>query len=224
MSVYMTEEEQLEVIKKWWQRYGNLVTVFISIIFLCIAGYKYWSWHEEKVMQQASSIYENMMIAFSNQKTKSVRSYANELIKDYGNSVYADVAHMTLAKLHISKNRLEQAKNELQLVINQGHVSTLREIAKIRVARILMASQSYDNALKELGAVDSPTYTPVVNELKGDIYRAKGQYQEAMEAYHLAMAEVKNNGIGNLFLEMKTNELTMKNQSLVNEGKKIHTT
>ena len=121
MSVYMTEEEQLEVIKKWWKRYGNIVTVLLSVILLCIAGYRYMHWHQNKLTQQASVIYENMMVALSNQNTKSVRAYANELIKDYGNSVYADAAHLTLAKVYVSKNKLDQAKDELTLNISYYH-------------------------------------------------------------------------------------------------------
>ncbi len=220
MSVYMTEEEQLEVIKKWWKRYGNIVTVLLSVILLCIAGYRYMHWHQNKLTQQASVIYENMMVALSNQNTKSVRSYAKELIKDYSNSVYADAAHLTLAKVYVSKNKLDQAKDELMLVANNGKMATLKQIAKIRIARILVAGKSYTNALNELSSIEDETYLPVINELKGDIYGATGQYQQAIAAYRLAIDEVKTNGMGNLFLEMKTNELAMRTQSMISDNKK----
>lgn len=224
MSVYMTEDEQLEVIKKWWQRYGNIVTIFLSLILLSIAGYRYMHWHQDKLTQQASITYENMMIAFSNQNIKSVRSYANELIKDYGHSVYADVAHMTLAKVYVSKNKLDQAKSELQAVALKSNMPALKQIAKIRIARLLAAEKSYTNALKELSSVEDEAYLPVINELKGDIYGATGQYQQAITSYRQAINEVKNNGMGNLFLEMKTNELAIKNQSMVSDDKKVQST
>jgi predicted negative regulator of RcsB-dependent stress response len=221
MSVYMTEDEQLEVIKKWWKRYGNLVTVFISVVLLSIAGYRYMHWHQEKITQQASVAYENMMVAFSNQNIKSVKSYANELITHYDNSVYADVAHMTLAKVYVSKNKLDQAKEELQKVANKSNMTALKQIAKIRIARLFAADKFYSNALNELSTIDDNTYLPVINELKGDIYGETGQYQQAINSYRLAIDEVKTNGMGNLFLEMKTNELASKNQSVAVEDKKI---
>jgi len=220
MTVYMTEEEQLASIKKWWMRYGNIVTVVLSLILLSIAGYRYWHWHQEKLTQQASIAYEQMMVAFSNQNTKAVKSYANELIQDYNHSVYADVAHMTLAKIYVSKNKLDKAKNELQIVANSSKMPPLKQIAKIRIARILAAGKSYTNALKELSSIDDDTYLPVINELKGDIYGATGQYQEAMNSYKLAVDEVKSNGMGNLFLEMKTNEISVKTQSMISDDKK----
>jgi predicted negative regulator of RcsB-dependent stress response len=221
MSVYMTEEEQLEVMKKWWNRYGNIVTIILSLILLCIAGYRYMHWHQDKLTQQASITYENMMVALSNQNIKSVKSYANELIKDHGHSVYADAAHMTLAKLYISKDKLVQAKDELSVVANKSEMNALKQIAKIRIARILAAEKSYSNALTELNVVVDQTYLPVINELKGDIYGATGKLQEAIAAYRLAIDEVKTNGMGNLFLEMKTNELAMKSQSMLADDKKI---
>ncbi|CAM2907351.1 YfgM family protein [Legionella worsleiensis] len=221
MSVYMTEEEQLEVIKKWWKRYGNLVSVFLSVILLCVAGYRYMHWHQDKLKQQASTTYENMMLAYSNQNIKSVRSFANQLIKDYDHTVYADVAHMTLAKIYVSKNKLDKAQSELRFVADHSNMTALKQIAKIRIARLMAAEKAYTNALKELTSVVDNTYLPVINELKGDIYGATGQYQEAINAYRLAIDEVKTNGMGNLFLEMKSNELALKNQTVHSNEKKV---
>ncbi len=223
MSVYMTEEEQLEVIKKWWRKYGNWVTTACSVVLLCIAGYRYWFWHESKVTQQASVVYEHMMVAFSNQDVKAVRSYANELINQHAHSVYSDAAHLILAKLYVSKEKLDAAGQELRFVATESRMPALKQIAKIRLARVLAAQKSFTNALNELTTVDDKTYLAIINELKGDIYGETGQYQEAINAYRLAIKEVKTNGMGNLFLEMKTNELALKNQSS-NDSKKTQET
>ena len=220
----MTEEEQLETIKKWWKNYGNLITIFISLVLLCVAGYRYMNWHHDKVKQQASNAYENMMVAFSNHDIKSVRSYATELTKDYSNTVYADIAHLALAKVYTEKNKLDEAKSELQQVVSNSHMIPLKQIAKIRIARILASAKDYTNALNELSSIDDRTYLPVINELKGDIYGATGQYQNAINSYRLAITAVKSNGLGNLFLEMKTNELAIKTQSVTSDEKKIQTT
>jgi predicted negative regulator of RcsB-dependent stress response len=221
MSVYMTEEEQLESIKKWWKRYGNLVTIALSVVLFAVAGYRYLTWHQDKLTQQASIAYEQMMLAMSNHNVKAVKSYANELIKNHGKTVYADVAHMTLAKVYISKNKMDKAQDELRIVADNSKMLSLKQIAKIRIARILTAEKSYANALTELSSIDDATYLPVINELKGDIYGATGKYQEAMNSYKQAIDEVKNNGMGNLFLEMKTNEIADKTQSMTTDEKKV---
>lgn len=81
MTVYMTEEEQIDAIKKWWKAYGNLVLIAISIVLLSISAHRLWNNHVEKINQQASITYEKMMVAFSNQDKKEIRAYADTLTK-----------------------------------------------------------------------------------------------------------------------------------------------
>ncbi|KTD08184.1 YfgM family protein [Legionella jamestowniensis] len=217
MSVYMTEEEQLQAIKKWWQKYNSLITVILSIVLLAVAGYKYWSWHQYKVSMQASSTYERMMIAFSNQDNKSVRAYANQLIHDYDQTVYADAARLTLAKLYIGFDKYAKARESLEYVVNHSKMPALKQVAKLRIARLFAAEKAYDKALAELSIVSDEAYMPVINELKGDIYAATGKYQQAINSYKEAITEVRTHGMGNLFLEMKTNELAALAQSMRKE-------
>lgn len=214
MATYMTEEEQLELIKKWWKRHGNKIAIALSVVLLLIAGKRYYQWHEDKITQLASNTYEQMMLAMSNQNNKAVRSYANELVQNHSKSVYADAAHLTLAKIFVAKNQEDKAQNELQQVISQSRINALKQIAKIRLARILAAKKSYELALTQLDEIVDKTYSSVINELKGDIFGAKGDYSKAMAAYKLALDEAKDNGMGNLFLEMKSNEMIAKKQSV----------
>ncbi|KTC93695.1 MULTISPECIES: YfgM family protein [Legionella] len=214
MSVYMTEEEQLVAIKKWWSKHSNLITVSLSLLLLVIAGYKYWNWHQEKISTQASSAYERLMVAFSNQDNKGVQSYTNQLIKDYGNTVYADAARLTLAKMYVSNDQFDKALENLEYVASHSKMPALKQVAKLRMARLFAAQKAYDKALAKLAIVDDSAYMPVINELKGDIYAATGNYQQAIHLYKEAITEVRTNGMGNLFLEMKTNELAALAQSM----------
>lgn len=213
MSVYMTEEEQIQAIKKWWMRYSTPILVLLSVVMLCVAGYRYWNWHHEKTLTQASTVYEHLMVAFSNHDNKEIKSYANQLIKNYGQTVYADVARMTLVKIYVGKDQNDKAKNLLEDVVANSKVPAFRQIAKIRIARLLIAKKNFDQALTQLAVIDDDAYMTIVNELKGDIFVEKGEYQQAIKLYKKAISEAKTHGIGNLFLEMKTNELAALTQS-----------
>jgi len=203
----MTETEQLDAIKKWWKRYNNIITVVLSIVLLSVAGYKYWHWHQEKMTQQASNAYEHMMLAYSNQDNKSVRGYVNQLTTEYGDTVYADAARLTLAKLLVLRESYDKAEKQLEYVAGHSKNSAFRQISKIRLARLLASLKSFDKALAELDTLENTAYLPEVNEIKGDIYSAKGQYLQAVDFYRKAINQVQTHGMGNLFLEMKTNEL-----------------
>lgn len=214
MSVYMTEDEQIEAIKKWWQRYSTLITVVFSLVLLSVSGYKYWYWHQDKINTQASNAYEHLMVAFSEHNNKGIKSYANQLINDYGQTVYADVARMTLVKLAVTKEDYAKAREILENIASSSKNIAFKQMAKIRIARLFLAEKSFDKALSELSEVDDNAYMPVINELKGDIYAATGKYQQAILSYKEAITEVRTHGMGNLFLEMKTNELAALTQSM----------
>lgn len=211
-SIYMTEDEQVEAIKKWWKKYNGIITVAVSLVLLAIAGYRYWNWHQDKINQQASTAYEHMMVSFTNHDNKSVRSYANQLVTDYGNTIYADAARLTLAKILVNHDKLSQAEAQLQYVADNSKVKSLQQIAKIRLARIMASQKEYDTALSVLSSLNDKSYLPIVNELRGDIYAGTGRYVQAMDAYKKAINEGKTQGMGNLFLEMKTNELASLSQ------------
>lgn len=207
MSVYMTEEEQLAAIKKWWNKYNNSITIVISLVLLTFIGIKYWNWHQDKIQMQASSAYERLMLAFSNQDSKGIQAYSNQLIKNYSKTIYADAAHLTLAKNYVSQDNYDKAQEHLEFVIKHSKLNALKQVARIRITRLMIAKKNYDQALTELASVNDNAYKPVIDELKGDIYAATGQYQQAIASYKEAITEVRTSGMGNLFLEMKTNEL-----------------
>jgi len=207
MTVYMTEAEQVEVIKKWWNKHGNLALTIFSVFLLIIAGFRYWHWQQVKLDQQASNTYEQMMLAFSNQDAKRVRGYANTLTTTYKNTVYADAARLAMAKFWSDKEDFAKAIENLSYVAKNSQVMALQSVAQIRLARVLLAEKSYQAALKQLLQVKNAVYLPMVNELKGDIFAATGQYPLAKNAYQEALLQTKMQGTGNLFLEMKAHEL-----------------
>lgn len=207
MSVYMTEAEQLEIIKKWWLRHQSTITTCLAIIVLMVAGYRYWNWHTEKTLLQASMAYENMMVASTGHDDKAVQSYANQLIHDHEKTVYATAAHLMLAKVFVNQKAYQKAELELTHVAEHSKMLALKQLASIRLARLQLSQKQYDKALAALSDIAQSPYTAVVHELKGDIFSAKGEYAQADASYQSAMNEVTSGGSVNLLLEMKRNAL-----------------
>ncbi|MDX2346237.1 MAG: tetratricopeptide repeat protein [Legionella sp.] len=209
MSIYMTETEQLEAIKDWWLRHQRWITILISSVLLVVAGYRYWMWHTEKMTYQASQAYEQLMTATSNQEGQAIEAYAKALMKDYPKTVYGDAARLTLAKHWVAETKWKDAEAELEYVALYARMPALKQVARIRLARLWIAEKAYDKALNYLDQTDSATYKPLIDELKGDVYAATGRIDDASTLYREAREEVKLRGIGNVFLDMKSNELAL---------------
>ena len=206
MSTYITEEEQLEAIKKWWKKYQTLLTSVLTVVLLLIAGYRYWDWHVEKVNQQASNAYERLMVAVSQKDIKAIRAYAKQLSTHYRQTIYGDVARLSMAHYFVTHDHVSDAREALTYVVDHSKMPALRQIASIRLARILLSEKAYDQALFQLDKINEATYLPLVNELKGDVLVAMGHKLEAKKRYQEAMLDVKTRGVANPFLEMKLND------------------
>lgn len=202
-SVYMTEVEQIEMIKTWWKRYHRVVIISLSVILFLISGARYWQWHQQKRTEDASNAYEHLMVAFSSKDSESVQAYAQQLVTHYSGTVYADTARLLQAKLAVSEDDLAQAKTKLKEVATWSKFAILADVARIRLARILLHEKDYNAALQQLDAVKNTHYVALQSELRGDIYYAQGKFQQAKQAYRVAETDIEKSGINNLFLEMK---------------------
>ncbi len=206
-SVYLTETEQIELLKKWWKRYHRIVIIALSLVLLATSGLKYWHWHRQKVSEQASNAYEHLMVAFSNQDNKSARSYVHQLATQYPGTVYADTARLIQAKLDVTSGHYDKARIALLDVATHSKFKVLVDIARLRLARVLAYEKSYPAALQELAQVSDGSYDALRAELRGDIYYAMGQLQQAQDEYQTAKKDVEKSGINNLFLDMKQHQL-----------------
>jgi predicted negative regulator of RcsB-dependent stress response len=212
MSVYMTEEEQIEAIKKWWNKYSNLITIVISVILLAIAGSRYWTWHQGNITKQASNTYESMMVAYANQRMPEAQAFATTLLAQNGKTSYADAARLLLAKVKVENAQFEAARKLLEPVAAKASMPALQNVARARLARLFLADKQYNKALIELEQISESSFQPLVNELRGDIYTAKGEANKAIQYYQTAAKEARENNMANTFLEMKASDLVA-NQS-----------
>src|SRR6202165_5586073 len=92
------------------------------------------------------------------------------------------------AKFYFERNDLKNAKAQLQWVIEHAPSEDFRDLARLRLAAVLLDEKSYDEALKLLDAPHAAAYDAQYAALKGDVLVAKNQLGEARAAYRLPPA------------------------------------
>ena len=60
MAYNLEEQEQLESLKAFWNRYGNFIVTIVAVLALSIAGWRAWGWYQERQSTQASVVYEQL--------------------------------------------------------------------------------------------------------------------------------------------------------------------
>jgi predicted negative regulator of RcsB-dependent stress response len=207
MSAYISDDEQLQKLKDWWKKYGNSVMIIIIAVIALSFGLRYWQKYKIHSAQQASIIYEQMLAADAAKQPANFKLFAQHLMDKYSSSPYASFAAMLLARDAVNANELSKAEQDLQWVIDHARSKDLRQIARVRAARVLIADQKLDQALALLQKVDDSTYEPLIGEVKGDIYLAKNDKKSALQEYKNAFAAANKIGVTSPVLAIKLSQL-----------------
>jgi predicted negative regulator of RcsB-dependent stress response len=207
VDVYKTEEEQVEAIKKWWRENGTSIIAGVVIGITAIFGWRAYDNHEANQAEQASILYEQMISAARRDDGENILVYANRIIDGYQSSTYAVFASLMLAKVAAEAGELEQAETHLRWVLNNNSQVEFEHIARLRLARILIASDKLELASETLNVKNPGDFIARYDELRGDIYVKQGKPDEAIKAYEKSLANTKGSGDAQSILQMKLNDL-----------------
>jgi predicted negative regulator of RcsB-dependent stress response len=106
-----------------------------------------------------------------------VRRHAETLQADYARTPYASMAAMELAHLEASRGDLARSEESLRWAIEHAPSTEVEWLARVSLARVLVADDRPGDALPlvQEGSVP-PGFEGLVEELRGDVYRAQGDY------------------------------------------------
>ena len=187
MALDLEEQEQVAELKAWWNHYGTLLVSVLVAAALALGGWLGWRWHQQTQAQEASVVYDALTRAAQGGDAKAVREAAGALIEKYPRSLYASMGAMTAARFHFDRNDSKNAKAQLGWVVASSHSEDFRDLARLRLAAVLLDEKAYDEALKLLEAAHAAAFDAQYLTLRGDILLAKGQPAEARAAYRTAL-------------------------------------
>jgi len=187
MALDLEEQEQLAELKAWWQRHGNRVVGVVLAAALAFAGWQVWRWYEHNQAAQASVLYDTLTKAVQAGDAKAMRDSGGALAENYPRTLYASMGALVAARYYFDRNDLKSAKAQLQWVIERSPSDDFRDLARLRLAALLLDEKSYDEALKLLEAKHGAAYDAQYAALRGDLLLAKNQVEPARGAYKLAL-------------------------------------
>lgn len=185
----LNEDEQAEAVKRWWQENGRSVIVGLVLGLAVILGWRSWVDYQERRLEQASHDYEQLQQSLEQKQWESAAKQAELLAQHHGDTPYAALAMLLLAKGQVEQQQWDSAMTSLRWTMNaESAMPELRQIARFRLARLLIHAKQYDTALKLVPSeAEAPGFAALYAELKGDIYHAKGERDQARQAYQKAL-------------------------------------
>jgi predicted negative regulator of RcsB-dependent stress response len=187
MAYDLEEQEQLASIKAWWERWGNLVLTAVTLVLLAIAAFNGWRWYERHEAGNAGVLYEEFASALDGTDLARKKELAGTLIERYGRTVYAPMAAFQIAKVNLDAGDKGAAAAQLRWVIDKSGHPELVQIARLRLAGVLLDEKSYDAALTQLSGEVPEALAASFADRRGDVLIAMGKSEEARAAYKEAL-------------------------------------
>lgn len=195
MAVYDHEEqEQLDALKVWWRDHGNKVINLALAAALVAASVSGWKWWQDRQAGAASVLYGQLQMAAEKHDAKAIRDAAVELAEKYSGTVYAGMGALLAARTQIDAGDLKNARAQLSWAADKASDVALRDLARLRLAGLLLDEKSYDEALQQLAQTPEAGFVARYAELKGDIYIAQGKADEARTSYKDALEKLDGKG------------------------------
>lgn len=207
MAYDLEEQEQIDAIKAWWNDYGNMVVLGVIACLLTVAAFQGWRYYRAQQAEKAATLYTQLDQAERIKDPKKVRDIAAQLIQSYGSTHYAGMAALSAAKASFETGELDDARKNLQWAMEKAREEEMRDVARLRLAGILLDDKKHDEALTLLSAKPGEAYAALYGDLRGDVLAAQGKAAEARAAYQAALDKTEANSQYRRLIEVKLDAL-----------------
>jgi predicted negative regulator of RcsB-dependent stress response len=203
---YLTDDEQLEAVKRAFSEYAPWI---LGGVVLGVGGWfgvQYYRSHQNTLALQAAEQFTQMTAALQTNDGEKSLQIANGLIKNYPSSPYADQAQLTVARIDVERDKAAEAIAPLTQVMNNSKDAELKQIARLRLARILIDQGKPDDAIKTLAQGTPGSFAGRYHEVHGDALYAKKDISGAVAEYNQALGS-SDGGADAALLQLKLADL-----------------
>lgn len=202
-------QEQLEAFKAWWRENRIFILVGVLIVTVAVGGWRGWQYYQGKQSGEAAIMYEDFTKQLDSRDTKRINDVVEVMTKRFPATAYASRAALLAAQVNEQGKDMTRAKTQLQWVIDHASEASLKDVARLRLASLLLDEKNYDSAQKLLEADHPASFDGLYADLRGDVLSAQGKNEEAGTAYLLAIEKIEPTSRYRNLIQMKLDALTL---------------
>jgi predicted negative regulator of RcsB-dependent stress response len=184
---YHDEQESIEGLKAWWAQWGNATTWIVLVALIASAGWNGWNFWQRRQAAEAAVLYDQVQQAVNSGDKAMVSRVSSDMESKFGSTAYAQMTALAAAKALYAAGDEAGAKAQLQWTIDNAKDDEFKQIAKLRLASLLLDDKAYDQGLALLAEPQSDAFKAVVANGRGDLLAAQGKRDDARAAYKLAL-------------------------------------
>ncbi len=209
MADTFDDNEQLQKLKEWWDAYGTYLLIGLVLVLGSFFGWQFWQQYQQSQAESAAMLYEQYLEARQEPlelRVVEAESALEQLDSNYRGSSYQVFSLLYRAQDAVDQADYGQAAAYLQQAVEGARASELRNVARVRLARVQQQLGDVDAALTTLRAVSGDGFRAQAAEIQGDILLAQNDRDGAREAYERAM-ELAGDMMDTSLLQLKLADL-----------------
>ncbi len=201
------EQEQIDAFKAWWKENGNRLLGVLLIAVVAMGGWRGWEYYQHKQSSEAATLYAGFIQQLESNDVKRINDAAAMVMGSYAPSGYAPRAALLAAQVNEQVKDAARAKTQLQWIIDHAGEAGLKDVARLRLAAVLLDEKNYADAIKLLEAKHPASFDGLYADLRGDVLSAQGKNEEAKSAYKLAYEKIDARSTYRNLIQMKMDAL-----------------
>ena len=182
----LEEQEQLDQLKHFWAKFGNLLTWVLLIVLTAYAGWNGWQYWQRDQAAKAGGIYDELERSAQAGDADRVSKVWADLQARYPATAFAEQGGLLTAKAQFDKGQADAARGTLEWVAANAKEDEYRAIARLRLAGVHLEAKRYDEALKLVSSEVPEAWVGLAADRRGDILQAQSRTAEAVTAYQQA--------------------------------------
>jgi predicted negative regulator of RcsB-dependent stress response len=203
----LEEQEQLDELKHFWKQYGNAITWFLIVVMGAYSGWNAFQYWERQQSTKASALFDEVeRQAVAGDAAKLERSW-NDMKERFPRTTFAAQSALLAAKVFQQTGKNEAAQSALSWASDNASDEASAQLARIRLANLMVQQKSYDDALKTLSKPFQPAFAGLAADVQGDILILQNKPAEAVKAYSSAWTQLADNAEYRRLVAAKLNAL-----------------
>jgi len=201
------DEQQSEHFKNFYNLHKIKIFLALIVFLLAFFAYQYFISSNQSKAEEASQLFQDVLVSKID-NIDEIKLKVAKLKNEYNNSPYAARATIYYSKLLVETGDYSAAANELIWASDENIESSIQSMANYLLGNLYLVQEKLDEALEAANKIITDGYIGLANDLKGDIYLAKGDKENAIKSYELALNYFDGQGELHKVIENKLNSIS----------------
>lgn len=216
----LEEQEQIDELKHFWNKYGSALTWVLIAVLLSYSAWSGWQYWQRKQAAQASVLFETVEKSVQSQDPTMLARALGDMQDKFSSATYTQHASLLGAKFFAEHQDMDAARKNLIWVTDHASDEGLAALARLRLSALEMDAKKWDQARQWLKKPFPKSFEALSLDRLGDIDLQEKKLDEAKTHFQQAWSAMSERDEYRPLIEVKLASLGVDVRTMESEKKK----